>query len=158
MNTYLRPATEYAIQVWAPWMKKDISLLQRIYHRATKLVDGLQNLPYIERLARLNLFDFAYRRLRGDIILLYKIVNNDQHPLHKHFFRQEQRVHRGHDYLLKVPHSRVNCRRYFFTVRVCFVWNSLPQPIVHSPNLRAFKTNLDTFMSATPITEPFHGM
>ncbi|WP_353804832.1 hypothetical protein, partial [Acinetobacter baumannii] len=30
LNTYIRPTMEYAVQAWAPWMAKDINLLQRI--------------------------------------------------------------------------------------------------------------------------------
>jgi ribonuclease P/MRP protein subunit RPP40 len=158
LNTYIRPAMEYAVQAWAPWMQKDIRLLQRIYHRATKLVDGLSHLPYNERLNRLNLFDFSYRRLRGDIILLYKILKLDNHPLQILFIRREPHSTTKHDYSLIVPHSRVNCRRYFFAVRVCFVWNSLPQYVVHSPNVNQFKANLDAFMCAHAIVEPLHSI
>ncbi|KAA3678006.1 uncharacterized protein DEA37_0008956 [Paragonimus westermani] len=43
LNTYIRPTMEYAVQVWSPWLQKDIVLLQRIYHRATKL--GSYNPP-----------------------------------------------------------------------------------------------------------------
>ena len=46
INTYIRPTMEYAVQAWSPWLQKDILLLQRIYHRATKLVLGLQSKPY----------------------------------------------------------------------------------------------------------------
>lgn len=155
VNTYIRPTMEYAIQVWAPWMKKDVSLLERIYHRVTKLVDGFQNMPYEERLKSLNLFDFKYRRLRGDLILTYQIMRNDRHPL-KQLFKQNSRASRAHEYALVVPNSRVNCRRYFFAVRVCFVWNTLPQSVVHSPSLDLFKTRLDAHMSAHSNIEPIY--
>jgi hypothetical protein len=156
MNTYIRPTMEYAVQAWSPWMVKDVEVLQRIYHRATKLVDGFKTLPYAERLRRLNLFDFTYRRLRGDLILLYQIMKDEQHPLQSLFERREARIGRNHDYQLAIPHTRVNCRRYFFAVRVCFVWNCLPRHVAHSRNLDVFKTNLDNFMSTQLIVEPSH--
>lgn len=158
VNTYIRPTMEYAVQAWAPWMVKDIELLQRIYHRVTRMVKGYEHLSYAERLQGLNLFDFPYRRLRGDLILLYKIMSDDQHPLQELFIRQELRASRTHDVPLVVPHSRLNCRRYFFAVRVCFVWNSLPHHIVHSPNLNSFKTNLDAFMTVHTTHEPTHNI
>ena len=40
--------------------------------RAIKLVDGLENMDYPERLKRLNLPTLVYRRLRGDMIEIYK--------------------------------------------------------------------------------------
>ncbi|KAA3674301.1 uncharacterized protein DEA37_0002849 [Paragonimus westermani] len=156
LNTYIRPTMEYAVQVWSPWLQKDIVLLQRIYHRATKLVTGLQSKPYEERIESLKLFDFCYRRIRGDLILTYNILHTPNHPLQKLFVRREPRISRTHDYLLAVPHSRGNSRRYFFAVRVCFAWNSLPQDVAHSPNLNIFKTNLDSFLSTQPNIEPPH--
>ncbi|KAA3680909.1 uncharacterized protein DEA37_0008638 [Paragonimus westermani] len=154
LNTYIRPKMEYAVQVWSPWLQKDIVLLQRIYHRATKLVTGLQSKPYEDRIESLKLFDFCYRRIRGDLILTYNILHTLNHPLQKLFVRREPRISRTHDYLLAVPHSQGNSRRYFFAVRVCFARNSLPQNVAHSPNLNIFKTNLDSFLSTPPKIEP----
>ncbi|KER24453.1 hypothetical protein T265_14421, partial [Opisthorchis viverrini] len=108
---------EYAIQAWSPWLQKDIILLQRIYHRATKLVIGLQDKPYEDRIASLNLFDFYYRRIRGDLILTYNILKTPNHPLEDLFVRRRTRTGRRHDFSLAVPHSRVNCRRNFFAIR-----------------------------------------
>ncbi|KER28559.1 hypothetical protein T265_04607 [Opisthorchis viverrini] len=129
-KTYIRPTMEYAIQAWSPWLQKDIIHLQRIYHRATKLVIGLHNKPYEDRIASLNLFDFYYRRIRGDLILTYNILKTPNHPLENLFVRRRPRTGRRHDFSLAVPHSRVNCRRNFFAVRVCFIWNSLPPNVL----------------------------
>jgi hypothetical protein len=156
LNTYIRPVMEYAVQAWSPWLSKDIELMQRIYHRATKLVDGFQHLDYTERLYRLNLFDFIYRRIRGDLILMYRIINTPDHPLTPLFKRQPHNTSRRHDQALAIPNSRLNCRRYFFAVRVCFAWNSLPHDIIHSSNLARFKRNLDEYMHTNTIIEPTH--
>ena len=153
MNTYIRPRMEYGVQAWAPWMEKDIHLLQRIYHRVTKSVIGLQSLPYNDRLSRLNLFDFNYRRLRGDLILMFKAMKTADHPLKSLFTLQNQRSSRSHDMQVSIPHSRVNCRRYFFAVRVCFSWNYLPAYVAQSSTVDSFKRNLDKFMSARPTLE-----
>ncbi|KAA3681587.1 uncharacterized protein DEA37_0001273 [Paragonimus westermani] len=108
LNTYIRPTMEYAVQVWSPWLHKDIVLLQRIYHRTTNLVTGLQSKPYEERIESLKLFDFCYRRIRGDLILTYNILRTPNHPLQKRFVRREPRISRTHDYFLAAPHSRGN--------------------------------------------------
>ena len=47
---------------------KDIDAIENVQMRATKLVDGFQNLSYSERLQKLNLPTLVYRRLRGDLI------------------------------------------------------------------------------------------
>lgn len=146
LNTYLRPSMEYAIQAWAPWMRKDVSLLDRIYHRATKLVTGFQHLPYNERLQRLNILDFTQRRIRSDLILTFKILRVPDHPLKHLFQRVVDRTTRGHCASVIIPRSRRDCRRYFFSVRVTFIWNALPEDIVSATCVPAFKSKLDAFV------------
>ena len=44
--------------------------------RATKLVITVKHLPYKERLVQLKLPTLKYRRIRGDMIEVYKILTN----------------------------------------------------------------------------------
>ena len=53
--TTIRPRLEYAAVVWSPNMKKDIKKLERIQRAATMTVPSLRDLPYEERLLRLDL-------------------------------------------------------------------------------------------------------
>ena len=41
-----RPHLEYRMQVWIPYRKKDIDILQRIERRATKIIPELSDLSY----------------------------------------------------------------------------------------------------------------
>ena len=40
--TLIRPILEYAVQSWCPYLVKDIEEPEKIQHRVTKLVPGLQ--------------------------------------------------------------------------------------------------------------------
>ena len=156
LNTYLRPSMEYALPAWAPWLQKDVSMLDKIYHRATKLVRGLQHLTYSERMQRLDLLDFTKRRIRCDLILTYNILNANDHPLEHLFHPASERITRRHSHAVTIPHSRLNCRRFFYSVRVCFVWNMLPKEIVNAPCVATFKKMLNNYMHTDMLHVPVY--
>ena len=66
---------EYCIQAWMPYRKKDIDKLDRIQRRTTKLIPELRDLNYESRLLQCGLTAIETRRLRGDQIEVFKIVN-----------------------------------------------------------------------------------
>ena len=75
-KSIVRPHLDYANSVWHPYKVGDIEDIEKVQKRATKLVISLKKLPYKDRLEHLQLVTLKYRRLRGDMIEVYKIVTN----------------------------------------------------------------------------------
>ena len=72
---------EYAVAVWCPYWKKDIDKLERVQRQFTKRIKGMKDLTYSGRLSKLKLPSLMYRRIRGDMVEVYKILNNYVDPL-----------------------------------------------------------------------------
>jgi ribonuclease P/MRP protein subunit RPP40 len=142
--SFVRPHLEYCIQAWSPYLVKDITVLEKVQRRATKLVARLKNLPYEERLTRLNIYPLEQRRLRGDLIETYKILTGKEDVDASEFFQRAIKTDlRGHEWKLFRQRSRLNVRKHFFTQRVVNFWNALPSDVVKANSTNTFKNRID---------------
>ena len=85
--------------------------MERVQRRASKMIRGLEHLPYEDRLRELGLFILEKRRLRGDLIVAFQDL--------KGAYKQE-----GSQFFTRVDNSRtkgrfrLDIRAKFFTERV----------------------------------------
>ena len=56
---------------------KHIDALEAIQRRATKQIPGFEHLSYSERLRKLKLPTLSYRRARGDLIQVFKLLHSE---------------------------------------------------------------------------------
>jgi hypothetical protein len=137
---------EYASSVWNPHSKEDIEALEKVQRRATKLVKAIKHLNYEDRLKKLKLPTLKYRRLRGDLIEVFKIVTNKEKNSNSILTTHEGLATRGNSLKLYQNHVKYDLRKYSFTNRIVTLWNSLPEKVVSSGSVNLFKNRFDIFM------------
>ena len=140
-------------QQWRFYLKRDISRLERVQRRATKLVALVKDLSYSDRLKHLGLPTLEHRRIHYDMIQVYKLthgidyINNMENLLQV----EENSRTRGHIYKLVKPRCRTtNRRNQSFFYRVIDTWNSLPEYVITSQSTNEFKTNLNNHWGNHP--------
>ena len=72
----VRSQLESANSVWNSHSNEVIEIIEKVQIRATKLVDSVKHLSYEDRLKKLGTPTLKYRRLRGDLIEVFKIITN----------------------------------------------------------------------------------
>jgi len=143
-KTFIRPVVEYGQVVAHPMFRKDEDKLEAVQRRATRLVNGMEDREYPERLKELRLPTLRYRRKRADVLQVYRIVHGvDDLPL-THFFEAAQRgTTRGHCHKIQKKHCRSKLRQESFSQRVVTHWNNLPEAVVTSEKVNTFKARLE---------------
>ena len=143
----VRPHLEYCIQAWRPYRKKDIDTLERIQRRATKMIPELRDLSYEERLKECGLTTLETRRLRGDQIEVFKILNGYENIDRNMFFslKKDSRT-RGHEVKLVKDQCRLDIRKHSFSQRTINEWNKLSTDCVTASSVNMFKNKVDTFL------------
>ena len=153
----VRPHLEFASTVWSPHLLGDIDMLEKVQERATKIPFELRGLSYEERLKVWGITSLRDRRIRGDLIQMYKIRNaledinwftgpklapvtqtrsasrNDTRLVREIFPTRMQ-----NDF----SHS-VTVRHEFYLNRVVGHWNNLVSSQISAPSLNSFKARID---------------
>lgn len=155
----VRPIIEYGNVVWCPYYFKYCKIVGKVQRDFTRYIVGMQELSYQERLQKLKLPSLEYRRYRGDMIEVYKIVHDKYDPVvTKTLFSLNTTNTRSNSFKLNKPGFNTTRYKSFFTNRIINVWNSLSEDMVTATTLNIFKNKFDkTFkhiMYSTRIDAP----
>ena len=89
--------------------------------RSTKLVAGMQEFNYNDRLKMLGLQRLEERRMRSDLIETFKIVNRKYDIYAELFFQLDEGDGRGHDQKLFKKRFKLNVRKYAFSIELLII-------------------------------------
>ena len=142
-KSLVRPHLEYGAPVWSPYEGEIKKQLENVQKRATKRVPRVSSLDYPDRLKQLNIPTLAYRRVRGDMIQMYKLHYGFYDKSLPDMFTLNTRQSQGHNKKYRVKGSSSNPRKYNFAVKSIPLWNSLPPEAVDAEDIKSFEIALD---------------
>ena len=94
------------------------------------------------------MFSLHKRRLRGDLVAIYKLTRGDQWGTGESLFPQAlPGVTRNNSHKLTESRFRLDVRKHYFTVRAARIWNQLPSKVVLAVTLGVFKRRLDEHLA-----------
>ena len=147
-TAFVRSLLESSQAVWFPSRPTLVKHIEEVQIRATKLVDGFKDIDYEERLRKLKLPSLHYRRIKGDMVEVWKHFNVYDPNVFPKTFQLRTRASRAHEYQLQqhLPTSRYSYSKpqsVSFYYRVPRLWNKLPRDVVSASNIDTFKNRLD---------------
>lgn len=141
--TYVRPLLEYNTEVWSPVYLRDIDKVESIQRSFTKRIKGLFNKTYLERLEYCSLESLELRRIKTDVMLVYKMMHKMVDLSFDDYFKYAPVVGTRGNSLKLYPSLATKVVTFnYFGNRVVNYWNALPEVVVTAPSLAVFKKKL----------------
>ena len=130
-KSLVRSQLEYGNSVWSPHNKGIIKDLEKVQKRATKLIYQCKDMNYSERLQYLKLPTLLYRRHRGDMIEVFKILTGKYDcDIVPDLNKNNNTITRGNIYILKTNRTTTTLRKFTFSNRIVNIWNLLTDEVV----------------------------
>lgn len=117
-----------------------------------RMIPNIRGMTYRDQLKSLGLLSLKARRIRYQLITLYKmhkgLIKLDFDDM---FQRNNNKITRGNDCSLLTKFANNNYRLNFFTVSSIILWNRLSQADIDADSVNDFKTKLSLFFIKADI-------
>ena len=111
------------------------------------MIPKLRNISYEMCLKECGLTTLETRRLRGNQIEVFKILNGYENIDRNIFFTvKEERRTRGHGVTLAKKQCRLDIRKFSFSQRTVNEWNRLSADCVGASSVNIFKNKIDIYL------------
>ena len=112
------------------------------------MISGLRSTDYKEKLQELGMWTLKKRRVKFDLVQMYKIAQNIgeiQTSIKLYQDRETRQSTRLQTDPLNIikPRSNLEVRKNFFTVRIADLWNAVPSDL---KNVNVFKKSVAGWM------------
>ena len=145
----VRPKLEYASAAWDPFLKKDISALERVQRKAARFCSQNYNryASVTDMIKDLGWATLETRRRQSRLTLMYRLTHglidiDSREYLIQH---SESRTRRSHQFKFRVPYANKDVFKVSFFPKTIADY-CLPEAIVSSTSLEIFKHRLLAFL------------
>ena len=159
-NSLVRSKLEFCCELWSPYLKKDIVLLEQVLRSFTNRISGQKGYDYWQRLRNLKISSLQRRRERLCILHVWKIKNYLVPNSALLEFKLNRRSGGFQAVIKPLPKVRGKLLTIFdesFLVKSCKLWNVIPPDLTHISNINTFKSKLDMFLIDIPDEPPLPG-
>ena len=147
-TTFVGPLLEYNSAIWSSQQHEHIVAIANVQHYFTRRIYSLCDLSYSTRLAILDLDHLELSRLRMDLSLYYKIIDNLTSLKTDELFTKNSPsglpTRLSHTHTLYKPFVRSSVYSNHFFIRHINTWNALPTSIINASSLHSFKRSFST--------------
>ena len=142
-NAFINSQFNYAPLVWTFYRKKQYLKIQKIHHKALKVVYN-SNKNYNELLRDNNEFSIHQRHLRAFICEVFRSLNNlNPEFMWLYFVFKNITYNIRNGPLLRLPSAKSTSKGINSVLfRACLLWNSLPQSVKYSESIAELKTKM----------------
>ena len=150
-KSLVRPYLEHAVQLWSPLLRPDIDKIEKMQRRATKRIPEIRNHTYHRRIQYFDLISFVQMRLRGQLIEVFKYLNEFAIASARGFFDYDlyDRT-RNNGAKLIVKYFNTSFAQHFYPMKITSTSNALPSEVVSSRTVNSFKNSLDKHWAENP--------
>ena len=137
------PKLEYASTAWDPFLKKEISALERVQHKAARFCSQNYNgyASVTDMIKDLGWATLETRRRQFRLTLMHKLtrglidIDSRKYLIH----HPKSRTRGSHQLKFRVLYASKNIFKFSFFPRTLADWNCLPEAIVSSTFLEMFQ-------------------
>ena len=114
------------------------------------MIPELRNHSYHQRIQDLDLISLVQRRLRGQLIEVFKYLDEFTTASARGLFDYDLDRTRNSGAKLIVKHFNTSVAQHYYPIKITTTWNVLPSEVVSSRTVISFKKSLDKHWAENP--------